>query len=59
MTPVCAALKANGMKLQCTATGVGSSKPLVSPKMTAADKQTNRRVLVQLAKCSGRKAADL
>ncbi len=47
---VCAALKAKGMKLPCTATGVGSSKPLVSPEKTAADKQRNRRVLVQLAK---------
>jgi len=33
--------------------------PLVSPEKTAADKQRNRRVLVQLAKCSGRKAAEL
>jgi len=47
---VCAALKAKGMKLPCTATGVGSSKALVSPEKTAADKQRNRRVLVQLAK---------
>lgn len=47
---VCAALKAKGMKLPCTASGVGSSKPLVSPEKTAADKQRNRRVLVQLAK---------
>lgn len=47
---VCAALKAKGMKLPCTATGKGSSKPLVSPEKTAADKQKNRRVLVQLAK---------
>jgi outer membrane protein OmpA-like peptidoglycan-associated protein len=47
---VCAALKAKGMKLPCTATGVGSSKPLVSPEKTAADKQKNRSVLVQLAK---------
>lgn len=47
---VCAALKAKGMKLPCTANGVGSSKPLVSPEKTAADKQRNRRVLVQLAK---------
>jgi hypothetical protein len=29
---------------------VGSSKSLVSPEKTAADKQRNRRVLVQLAK---------
>ena len=47
---VCAALKAKGMKLPCTPSGVGSSKPLVSPEKTAADKQKNRRVLVQLAK---------
>jgi len=47
---VCAALKAKGMKLPCVASGVGSSKPLVSPEKTAADKQKNRRVLVQLAK---------
>ena len=47
---VCTALKARGMKLPCTATGVGSSKPLVSPEKSAADKQRNRRVLVQLAK---------
>ena len=47
---VCAALKAKGMKLPCTPTGIGSSKPLVSPEKTAADKQRNRRVLVQLAK---------
>jgi outer membrane protein OmpA-like peptidoglycan-associated protein len=47
---VCAALKAKGMKLPCTPSGVGSSKPIVSPEKTAADKQKNRRVLVQLAK---------
>ncbi|HEX7952425.1 MAG TPA: OmpA family protein [Burkholderiales bacterium] len=47
---VCAALKAKGMKLPCTPSGVGSSKPLVSPEKTAADKQKNRRVLVQLAR---------
>ncbi len=47
---VCAALKAKGMKLPCTPSGVGSSKPLVTPEKTAADKQKNRRVLVQLAK---------
>ncbi len=47
---VCAALKAKGMKLPCTPSGVGSSKPLVSPEKSAADKQKNRRVLVQLAK---------
>ena len=47
---VCASLKGKGMKLPCTPIGVGSSKPLVSPEKTAADKQKNRRVLVQLAK---------
>ncbi len=47
---VCSALKAKGMKLPCTPSGAGSSKPLVSPEKTAADKQKNRRVLVQLAK---------
>jgi outer membrane protein OmpA-like peptidoglycan-associated protein len=47
---VCNALKAKGMKLLCKPIGVGSSKPLVSPEKTAADKQKNRRVLVQLAR---------
>jgi len=47
---VCNALKAKGMKLSCKPIGVGSSKPLVSPEKTAADKQRNRRVLVQLAR---------
>ena len=47
---VCASLKAKGMKLPCTPSGVGSSKPLVAAEKTAADKQKNRRVLVQLAK---------
>ena len=47
---VCAALKAKGMKMPCTPSGVGSSKPLVSPEKTAADKQKNRRVLVQMSK---------
>ena len=47
---VCAALKAHGMKLPCVPGGAGSSRPLVSPEKTAADKQKNRRVLVQLAK---------
>jgi OOP family OmpA-OmpF porin len=46
---VCNALKAKGMKLSCKPIGVGSSKPLV-PEKTAADKQKNRRVLVQLAR---------
>ena len=47
---VCAALKARGMKMPCVPSGVGSSKPLVSPEKTPADKQRNRRVLVQVAK---------
>lgn len=47
---VCAALKAKGMKLPCVPSGVGSSRPLVSPENTAAVKQRNRRVLVQVAK---------
>lgn len=47
---VCAALKTQGLKMECKSHGVGSSKPLVSPEKTAADKQRNRRVLVQLAK---------
>ena len=47
---VCAALKGKGMKLPCTPSGVGSSKPLVAAEKTAADKQKNRRVLVQLAR---------
>lgn len=47
---VCAALKAQGMTLKCKPVGAGSSKPLVSPEKSAADKQRNRRVLVQVAK---------
>ncbi len=47
---VCSALKAKGMELACKPTGAGSSKPLVSPEKTAADKQRNRRVLVQMGK---------
>jgi len=47
---VCSALKAKGMKLPCTPSGAGSSKPLVAPEKSATDKQKNRRVLVQLAK---------
>ncbi|MFN0040559.1 MAG: OmpA family protein [Burkholderiales bacterium] len=47
---VCAALKKQGMKMPCKAIGVGSSRPLVSPEKTPADKQRNRRVLVQVAK---------
>jgi outer membrane protein OmpA-like peptidoglycan-associated protein len=47
---VCAALSKKGMKLSCQPTGVGSSKPLVTPERTPADKQKNRRVLVQMGK---------
>jgi len=47
---VCGALKAKGMKMPCTPSGAGSAKPLVSPEKSAADKQKNRRVLVQMAK---------
>jgi outer membrane protein OmpA-like peptidoglycan-associated protein len=47
---VCSALKAKGMKLPCVPSGVGASKPLASPEKTAADKQRNRRVLVQVAR---------
>jgi outer membrane protein OmpA-like peptidoglycan-associated protein len=47
---VCDALKAKGMKLPCTPSGAGSSMPLVAPEKSAADKQRNRRVLVQLAR---------
>jgi outer membrane protein OmpA-like peptidoglycan-associated protein len=47
---VCNALRAKGMKLPCKPIGMGSSKPLVSPEKTPADKQKNRRVLVQMAK---------
>lgn len=46
---VCRALKAKGMALACKPIGLGSSKPLVSPEKTPADKQRNRRVLVQIA----------
>ena len=47
---VCGALKAKGMKMPCTTSGAGSTKPLVSPEKSASDKQKNRRVLVQMAK---------
>lgn len=47
---VCDALKAGGMELTCKPTGVGSSKPLAVPEKTAADKQRNRRVLVQMGR---------
>ena len=43
---ICAELKAKSMKLPCTPSGAGSSKPLVSPEKSTADKQKNRRVLV-------------
>jgi outer membrane protein OmpA-like peptidoglycan-associated protein len=47
---VCSALKAQGLTVSCKAIGVGSSQPLASPEKSAADKQRNRRVLVQVAK---------
>lgn len=46
---VCKALKQKGMSLGCVAKGFGSSKPLVKPEKSEADKQRNRRVLVQMA----------
>lgn len=47
---VCSELKAKGLTVPCKPVGVGSSQPLVSPEKSAADKQRNRRVLVQVAK---------
>lgn len=47
---VCSELKAKGLTVPCKAVGVGSSQPLVAPEKSAADKQRNRRVLVQVAK---------
>lgn len=47
---VCSELKAKGLTVPCKPVGVGSSKPLASPEKSAADKQRNRRVLVQVAK---------
>jgi len=47
---VCSQLKAKGLSVPCKASGVGSAQPLVSPEKSAADKQRNRRVLVQVAK---------
>jgi outer membrane protein OmpA-like peptidoglycan-associated protein len=47
---VCSELKAKGLTVACKAVGVGSSQPLVAPEKSAADKQRNRRVLVQVAK---------
>lgn len=49
-TKVCNELKAKGLTVPCKPVGVGSSQPLVSPEKSAADKQRNRRVLVQVAK---------
>lgn len=49
-TKVCEELKAKGLTVPCKPVGVGSSQPLVSPEKSAADKQRNRRVLVQVAK---------
>lgn len=47
---VCSELKAKGLTVPCKAQGVGSSQPLVSKEKSTADKQRNRRVLVQVAK---------
>ncbi len=47
---VCSELKTKGLTVPCKAKGVGSSQPLASPEKSAADKQRNRRVLVQVAK---------
>ena len=47
---VCSELKKNGLAVACKAIGAGSSKPLVTPEKSDADKQRNRRVLVQVAK---------
>lgn len=47
---VCSELKAKGLTVPCKAVGVGSSQPLASPEKSAADKQRNRRVIVQVAK---------
>lgn len=47
---VCSELKAKGLTVPCKPVGVGSSQPLVSPEKSAADKQRNRRVVVQVAK---------
>jgi outer membrane protein OmpA-like peptidoglycan-associated protein len=47
---VCSELKAKGLTVPCKAVGVGSSQPLVAQEKSAADKQRNRRVLVQVAK---------
>src|SRR5512146_2723391 len=47
---VCSELKAKGLTVPCEAVGVGSSQPLVAPEKSAADKQRNRRVLVQVTK---------
>ena len=49
-TKVCSELKAKGLTVPCKPMGVGSSQPLASPEKNAADKQRNRRVLVQVAK---------
>jgi len=49
-TKVCSELKAKGLTVPCKPVGVGASQPLVAPEKSAADKQRNRRVLVQVAK---------
>lgn len=47
---VCSELKAKGLTVPCEPVGVGSSQPLVAPEKSPADKQRNRRVLVQVTK---------
>lgn len=47
---VCSELKAKGLTVPCKPVGVGASQPLAAPEKSAADKQRNRRVLVQVAK---------
>lgn len=47
---VCSELKAKGLTVRCEPVGVGSSQPLVAPEKSPADKQRNRRVLVQVTK---------
>ena len=47
---VCSELKAKGLTVPCEPVGVGSSQPLAAPEKSAADKQRNRRVLVQVTK---------
>lgn len=49
-TKVCSELKGKGLTVPCKPVGVGASQPLAKPEKSAADKQRNRRVLVQVAK---------